>query len=136
MQNIGDFLKEIRQSRQLKQKDIALAMGFTSSFLSHIEAGRKDIPKDFITKFNDIIPLNPTEFANLTKIIDSQKFSENKTQSIDRIKKELRLIIDKLLLKLSQGINDMDLIKKIKEMIDVVERFMQNNNTNNASLNF
>ncbi len=133
MQNISDFIKEIRQSRNLKQKDIALALNMSPSYLSHIEFGRKPIPHDFISRLHDVVPLNTIELTTLTKIIaESEK--QKKFASIDSIKRELRLIVDKLLLKLTQGISDMKLIEEIKDILNIIEIMFQGSKTDTTFL--
>jgi transcriptional regulator with XRE-family HTH domain len=125
MQNISDFIKEIRQSRNLKQKDIALAMNMSPSYLSHIEFGRKPIPHDFISRLHDVVPLNTIELTTLTKIIANSE-KQKKFSNIESIKRELRLIVDKLLLKLSQGISDLNLIEEIKDILNIIQEFFDN----------
>lgn len=41
--DIGKHLKTLRQSKQLKQKEVALNAGMQASFLSTIERGEKDL---------------------------------------------------------------------------------------------
>jgi len=50
--SIGERLKKARQSLGLKQTEIAKVLGFKSNFLSRIESGTKNPPKELIELFS------------------------------------------------------------------------------------
>lgn len=61
-------LKQFRQKRGLKQKDLALQLGYEPSYLSALERGEKGPPKqDFIRRFVRGLELNEAERAELEK---------------------------------------------------------------------
>lgn len=83
----GKELRKIRLDRDLLLKNMADDFGFSSSYLSAIENGKKEIPKDFIEKLKVTYDLSAEEIAKLeVSAIESQSsiafnISElNKTQ--------------------------------------------------------
>ncbi|HEY3431383.1 MAG TPA: helix-turn-helix transcriptional regulator [Rhodocyclaceae bacterium] len=66
MSPFAHFLRVLRQRRGLKQKDIALLLGYEPSYLSALERSEKGPPKeDFIRRLIKGLDLDETEQANL-----------------------------------------------------------------------
>jgi transcriptional regulator with XRE-family HTH domain len=53
-------IKNFRLDRKLKQSELADMLNFNSSYLSHIENGRREMPKDLYNKFIDTFGLEVT----------------------------------------------------------------------------
>lgn len=58
---LGKELRKMRIDRGEVLKNMADKLGMTSSYLSAIECGKRNIPNGFITKIADIYNLNLTE---------------------------------------------------------------------------
>jgi transcriptional regulator with XRE-family HTH domain len=58
------FLRQIRESRNIRQKDVAILLGFEQSYISALENGLKGIPRDeFIQQFTKKLQLSEDEVA-------------------------------------------------------------------------
>jgi len=71
----GQELRKIRLDRNLLLKNMADKLGFTSSYLSAIENGKKKIPADFIQTLAKVFDLSVEEVEKL-------KLTELETQDI------------------------------------------------------
>ena len=84
----GKELRKIRLDRNLLLKDMADELGFTSSYLSAIENGKKKIPDDFITTLQRLFSLNNTEVEKLEiaemESSSSIEFNLNKLDSTQK----------------------------------------------------
>lgn len=72
----GKALRKLRIERNEVLKDMADKLQMTSSYLSAIECGKRNIPSDFISRIVDIYQLNKEEIHILHEARDN---------SIDRI---------------------------------------------------
>lgn len=61
----GKELRNIRLNRDLLLKNMADALGVTSSYLSAIEHGKKSVPKNMISKLAMLFDLSEKEISNL-----------------------------------------------------------------------
>jgi transcriptional regulator with XRE-family HTH domain len=58
------FLRQVREGRGLRQKDVAELLGYEQSYLSAVENGLKGIPRDeFIQQFTKKLQLSEDEVA-------------------------------------------------------------------------
>lgn len=70
MSPFASFLREARRSRDLKQIDLALLMGYEPSYLSALERSEKGPPKDdFVRRLIKGLGLNVTEQAQLQRAL-------------------------------------------------------------------
>lgn len=68
MSPFAAILKQFRQKRGLRQKDLALHLGYEPSYLSALERGEKGPPKqDFIRRLVRGLELNEAERLELEK---------------------------------------------------------------------
>ncbi len=51
--NIGEAIRTVRQRKLVKQKDLAAALGISSSFLSQIEQGKREPNLEMIKRIAD-----------------------------------------------------------------------------------
>lgn len=73
MSPFAHYLKSLRLSRGLKQKNLALVLGYEPSYISSLERSQKGPPKeDFIRRLIKGLNLDETEQADLQRAL---KFS-------------------------------------------------------------
>jgi transcriptional regulator with XRE-family HTH domain len=62
------LLRQLRESRGLIQKDLAIHIGYEQSYISGLETGKKGIPhRDFIERFTRGLNLNAEEQEQLSR---------------------------------------------------------------------
>ena len=69
----GQWLRKFRIDRGLLLKDMADALGFSSAFLSAIEAGRKKIPDGIVDKICDFYDFDSTLRSSLEEAAKKSK---------------------------------------------------------------
>ena len=85
----GKELRKIRLDRDLLLKNMADDFDFSSSYLSAIENGKKEIPKDFIKKLRANYNLSEEEFSKLEIAkIESQKSIEFNISELNKIQQD------------------------------------------------
>ena len=70
----GKFIRKFRIDRNLILKNMADSLGVSSAFLSSVENGKRNIPKDWENKISDIYNLNEEE---KTELINSIAITNN-----------------------------------------------------------
>lgn len=122
MKKLAAFMIRARKARGITQKEMGIAMGYSGSYLSHIEAMRKPIPYDFIKKVHDVINLSPDEILELQYIIQCmyENGTNNQKERFSNFKRDFRQIIEEFFVKLSSGIMDSALIQRIRDMLDKI----------------
>lgn len=88
----GRAIREIRKSRKLTLREMAKALHVTSSYLSCIELGKRNIPNDLIKKINAICALSDKELEILEKsIIYTDQI--NKSINIEHLQREQKNLV-------------------------------------------
>ena len=79
MYSFPELIKKIRGASGLTQKEFAEAIQVSTVLVSMIEAGQKDVSKNFIIKLSDKLGVNPssiTPFLYIYKDIDNKGISK------------------------------------------------------------
>jgi transcriptional regulator with XRE-family HTH domain len=71
---IGKELRKIRIDRGMLLKQMADAIGISSSYLSSIECGKRDIPLDFVKKISTGVRLTDIEIVKLKKAASDKTY--------------------------------------------------------------
>ena len=72
------FGKELRKLRIMTGeliRDMATKLGVTASYLSAVETGKRQIPKDWVSRISDLYNLSPQETTALQKAADASALS-------------------------------------------------------------
>lgn len=69
----GEFVRILRIKNHEVMGDMAKMLGTTTPFLSAVENGRKNVPKDWIEKISNHYNLSSKDKALLEKAIDESK---------------------------------------------------------------
>ena len=112
----GKFLRKLRIDKGEILKNMADKLGMTSSYLSAIECGKRNIPDDLIEKLTSIYCLDENE---------QQEFSIARDRSLNSIEIELSTSsVDKrdLALQFARKFNDMD-----DDVVSQIQRFLNRN---------
>jgi transcriptional regulator with XRE-family HTH domain len=118
MSRLETFMKNTRNKRGITQKEMAIAMGCTGSYLSHIEKLRRPIPHNFVKIVKDTINLSMEELQELMNIVQGMYGEENnQKERLDALKRDFRYIIEEFLVKISSGLIDNALIQEIQRML-------------------
>jgi repressor LexA len=68
MDNIGKRIKKERERRGLSQAELGRLVGYSSrSTINKIEKGERDIPRDKVAKFAQVLAVNPAYLAGFTE---------------------------------------------------------------------
>lgn len=68
MDNIGKRIKKERERRGLSQAELGRLVGYSSrSTINKIEKGERDIPRDKVAKFAQVLGVNPAYLAGFTE---------------------------------------------------------------------
>lgn len=68
MDNIGKRIKKERERRGLSQAELGRLVGYSSrSTINKIEKGERDIPRDKVAKFAQVLDVNPAYLAGFTE---------------------------------------------------------------------
>ena len=120
MSRLETFMKNIRNKRGITQKEMAIAMGCTGSYLSHIEKLCRPIPHNFVKIVKDTINLSMEELQELMNIIQGMYGEENnQKERLDALKRDFIYIIEEFLVKISSGLIDNALIQEIQRMLQI-----------------
>ena len=89
---LGKWLRKLRIDRGEILKTMAEKLGMTSSYLSAIECGKRNIPADLIDKLTSIYDLSETEQHELSEAYDhSIKSIEIQLATENMCKRDLAL---------------------------------------------
>lgn len=103
MYSFPELIKKIREVSGLTQKEFADILGVSTILISMIEAGQKEVSKNFIIKLSDKLKVNPssiTPFLYIYKDIGNKNISE----------------IEKKFIGLGEGLQDYLINKKAKNL--------------------
>jgi transcriptional regulator with XRE-family HTH domain len=118
----GKELRKIRLDRDMFLKNMADELGFTSSYLSAIENGKKKIPNDFIQILEEKFQLSTEEIYKLKDAqLASQKIVEFDTQDMEDYQKDFVISFARRFEELPQ-----ETIENFKKMLDDFERSEDN----------
>ncbi len=114
--NFGKILRKIRIDRSEILYDMAKKLNITSSYLSAIECGKRNIPEDFINKLQECYDFTEEELLelNLAKDNTVKELSIN-VENVDLRKRTLAL-------EFARSFNEIDdedaeeLIKKLRKL--------------------
>lgn len=68
MDNIGERIKKERERLGLSQAELGRLVGYSSrSTINKIEKGKRDIPRDKVAKFAQVLDVNPAYLAGFTE---------------------------------------------------------------------
>jgi transcriptional regulator with XRE-family HTH domain len=92
---IGKKIKEIRELRNLKQKDLSERIGKSAAYLNAVEKGNKKPSLDLIISIADALDIDPGEImfrsANISQIKKILQKS-NFTQLLEELKSNFQLL--------------------------------------------
>lgn len=97
MQMLGEALKQLRLFHGVKQKDLAMRLGVSQSYLSEIETGGKqNIPLSLLDKYGKIFGIKPSYLLLFSEKMQegSDQISINKNAA-QKILKIMKWISDK-----------------------------------------
>ncbi len=86
MYSFPELIKKIRGASSLTQKEFAEVIQVSTVLVSMIEAGQKDVSKNFIIKLSEKLEVNPssiTPFLYIYKDIDNKDISKIEKTFID-----------------------------------------------------
>lgn len=64
----GVFMREGRQRKQILQMELAKMLGVSQAYISHVEAGERNVELGFVLKVCDVLDLDLRDFIdNLRK---------------------------------------------------------------------
>jgi transcriptional regulator with XRE-family HTH domain len=90
LRNMGSFLKEIRQKRNITQAELAKKLGYTTSqFVSNWERGLCSPPLDSIVEIANFLAIPKSTIMNL--ILEQTKVELEKRFTSSRQKKRLKI---------------------------------------------
>jgi transcriptional regulator with XRE-family HTH domain len=70
---LGLHVRKWREQRGLTQEQLALVVGFTRSYITEIETGKRNISFLNLTKILDVLEVDDREFRKLLQDINSEK---------------------------------------------------------------
>lgn len=109
----GIEIRKIRAKKGDSLRKMAVKLGVSSTFLSAMEVGRKNIPNDYIAKIAELYELNEEEIASLEDSInETNKRVSFELEMMSEAQKDVSLIFarkiktadDKLLEKLRKAL--------------------------------
>lgn len=84
MDNIGERIKKERERLGLSQAELGRLVGYSSrSTINKIEKGERDIPRDKVAKFAQVLGVNPAYLAGFTEQDNPDGLNLNKEYYID-----------------------------------------------------
>lgn len=69
----GEFVRILRVKNHQVMGDMAKLLGTTTPFLSAVENGRKNVPKEWVNIISDFYALSPDERKELNHAIEESK---------------------------------------------------------------
>jgi transcriptional regulator with XRE-family HTH domain len=113
----GKELRKIRLDRNLLLKDMAEELGFTSSYLSAIENGKKKIPDDFTMILQRLFNLNDVEIDKLEIAeLESSSSIEFNLEKLDLSQKDFIFSFARRFDEIPQ-----ETLEEFKRMIDKID---------------
>ncbi|WP_431811379.1 helix-turn-helix domain-containing protein [Lysinibacillus sp. FW12] len=73
LNSFGKFCRKLRIDKGELLKDMATKLGVTSSYLSAVENGKRNVPHNWIEKISEIYLLNSSEINELERSFDESK---------------------------------------------------------------
>lgn len=116
----GKFCRKLRIDHGELLKDMADNLGVTSSYLSAIENGKRNVPLKWVSNLTEIYSLNQNQYQELQ--VAAKESQIKNTMDIKSLENE-----DKdLLMSLARKIDDMDEVDKVK-----IRKLLSSNRHNN-----
>jgi len=108
----GKFCRKLRIDHGDLLKDMASKLGVTSSYLSAVENGKRNVPREWIVKISEIYSLSAEEQNALKQAVnDSQKVVKIDFEGYDNEDKNTLLALARQFKGLDE--EDKDLIKNL-----------------------
>ncbi len=85
MESIGQFLRNRRESLNIKQKDLAEAVGLSSAYINRVEKGQSKPAPGFLEKVAKILDLDPLELY--LKSLESRNIPDILVAELQNLKK-------------------------------------------------
>lgn len=82
MSRIGENIKKAREKKGLSQKQLAKKLGVAENYINEVEAGKKVIGENLITRVTKILG---QEMNDITMSFEEEAFREEKTNAIPNI---------------------------------------------------
>lgn len=112
--NLGKKLRKIRIENDEVTYDMAQKIGISVSYLSAIENGKRNIPKNFIEKLFKVYNLKEEEKTEILEVVASYSGEMKlRLEGMNASQKELSLLYARKINNLSE-----EQIKKIKEFLN------------------
>ncbi len=73
LNSFGKFCRKLRIDKGELLKDMATKLGVTSSYLSAVENGKRNVPHNWIEKISEIYLLDSSEINELERSFDESK---------------------------------------------------------------
>lgn len=73
LNSFGKFCRKLRIDKGELLKDMATKLGVTSSYLSAVENGKRNVPHNWIEKISDMYSLNSSDINELKRAFDESK---------------------------------------------------------------
>ena len=111
----GRFIRDLRKNRKENLEMMSKKMDVSISFLSSLESGKKQIPKDFADRLILVYELDEIQSVRLINAIElSNNKSIIKLNNLSPIKKNLVLNIARNIDNLSE--------EKVEEMLKIIKK--------------
>lgn len=73
LNSFGRFCRKLRIDKGELLKDMATRLGVTSSYLSAVENGKRNVPRKWIEKISEMYSLSDSEVEELERSFDESK---------------------------------------------------------------
>ncbi|WP_438310768.1 helix-turn-helix domain-containing protein [Sporosarcina sp. FA9] len=73
LNSFGKFCRKLRIDKGELLKDMATRLGVTSSYLSAVENGKRNVPRNWIEKISAMYSLSPLDMKELERSFDESK---------------------------------------------------------------
>lgn len=100
MDNLGEVLKERRQAKKLKLKQLAAMSGVSISYLGRIEQGTRFPSGRILRKLAEPLGFNEVELVKLAGFISRDESDDRLDRFKDEVKTEIAITIGGLLKKI------------------------------------
>lgn len=98
----GKFCRKLRIDNGELLRDMAEKLGVTSSYLSAVENGKRNVPKNWVTKIAEIYSLDQAQLNELKKAREKSQLNNN--VNLTKLNNEDRSIM----VALARKIDDLD----------------------------
>ena len=78
---INEALKQIRLFHRVRQKDLAIRLGISNSYLSEIEKGKKSPSVELIEKYSSVFGISPSSIFLFSEGMNQENGSVSIKQS-------------------------------------------------------